>query len=58
MFDEKLVKQTDAHEETNRRDGSAVPRRAAAEYLGRSRALRIAEQYRSMPGAPDCGRLR
>jgi metal-responsive CopG/Arc/MetJ family transcriptional regulator len=61
MFDEKLLEQMDAHEEVKRRGRSAVLRQAAAEYLRRSRARRIAEQYRkayaseSSPGAEFAG---
>ena len=46
MFDEKLLKQLDADREVRRVGRSAVLRRAAAEYLRRSRSKRIAEAYR------------
>jgi metal-responsive CopG/Arc/MetJ family transcriptional regulator len=46
LIDEKLLKRLDADEEVRRAGRSAVLRRAAAEYLRRSRARRIAERYR------------
>jgi metal-responsive CopG/Arc/MetJ family transcriptional regulator len=47
MFDERLLKRLDADAEVRKAGRSAVLRRAAAEYLGRSRKKRIAEAYRS-----------
>jgi metal-responsive CopG/Arc/MetJ family transcriptional regulator len=46
MFDETLLKRLDADAEVRKVGRSAVLRRAAAEYLRRSRARRIAEAYR------------
>ena len=46
MFDEALVKRLDADGEVRKVGRSAVLRRAAAEYLRRSRARRISEAYR------------
>jgi metal-responsive CopG/Arc/MetJ family transcriptional regulator len=46
MFDEDLLKRLDADREVRRVGRSAVLRRAAAEYLRRSRRQRIAEAYR------------
>ena len=46
LIDEKLLRRLDADEEVRRAGRSAVLRRAAAEYLRRSRARRIAEAYR------------
>ncbi len=46
LIDEKLLKHLDADEEVRKAGRSAVLRRAAAEYLRRSRARRIAERYR------------
>jgi len=46
LFDERLLAALDATEEVQRRGRSAVLRRAAAEYLRRSRSRFIAEQYR------------
>jgi metal-responsive CopG/Arc/MetJ family transcriptional regulator len=46
MFDESLLKRLDADAEVRKVGRSAVLRRAAAEYLRRSRAKRIAEAYR------------
>ena len=46
LFDEQLLRVLDADEEVRKHGRSAVLRRAAAEYLRRSRARRIAEQYR------------
>ena len=45
MFDETLRKRLDADAEVRKVGRSAVLRRAAAEYLRRSRAKRIAEAY-------------
>lgn len=46
MFDEELLKRLDADAEVRKVGRSAVLRRAAAEYLRRSRKKRIAEAYR------------
>jgi len=46
LFDERLLAALDANEEVKKRGRSAVLRRAAAEYLRRSRSRLIAEQYR------------
>jgi metal-responsive CopG/Arc/MetJ family transcriptional regulator len=46
MIDEKLLRRLDADEEVRRAGRSAVLRRAAADYLRRSRARNIAEAYR------------
>ena len=46
MFDEVLLKRLDADLEVRKFGRSAVLRRAAADYLRRSRAKRIAEAYR------------
>jgi metal-responsive CopG/Arc/MetJ family transcriptional regulator len=46
MFDEKLLKRLDSDVEVRKFGRSAVLRRAAADYLRRSRAKRIAEAYR------------
>jgi hypothetical protein len=46
MFDESLLKRLDADAEVRRYGRSAVLRRAASEYLRRSRARRIAQAYR------------
>lgn len=46
MFDEELLKRLDADGEVRKVGRSAVLRRAAAEYLRRSRARRISEAYR------------
>jgi hypothetical protein len=46
LFDEPLLKRLDADPEVRRAGRSAVLRRAAAEYLRRSRSRRIAEAYR------------
>lgn len=51
MFDETLLKRLDADAEVRKVGRSAVLRRAAAEYLRRSRARRIAEAYRRAYGA-------
>ncbi|MDQ2970615.1 MAG: ribbon-helix-helix protein, CopG family [Acidobacteriota bacterium] len=45
MIDENLLRRLDADEEVRRAGRSAVLRRAAAEYLRRSRMKRIAEAY-------------
>ncbi len=50
MFDEKLLKQLDVDAEVRKVGRSAVLRRAAAHYLRRSRAKRIAEAYRQAYG--------
>ena len=46
LFDEPLLRRLDSDAEVQKRGRSAVLRRAAAEYLKRSRAKRIAESYR------------
>jgi len=46
LFDERLLGALDADEEVRKHGRSAVLRRAAADYLRRSRSQRIAEQYR------------
>jgi len=46
MFDETLLRRLDADAEVRKVGRSAVLRRAAAEYLRRSRARRIGEAYR------------
>ena len=46
MFDEHLLKRLDADAEVREVGRSAVLRRAATEYLRRSRAKRIAEACR------------
>jgi metal-responsive CopG/Arc/MetJ family transcriptional regulator len=53
MFDEELLKRLDADREVRRVGRSAVLRRAAAEYLRRSRRRRIAEAYRRAYAGPD-----
>ncbi len=45
LIDAELLRRLDADEEVRRAGRSAVLRRAAAEYLRRSRAKRIAEAY-------------
>jgi metal-responsive CopG/Arc/MetJ family transcriptional regulator len=47
MFDETLLKRLDADAEVRKVGRSAVLRRAAAEYLRRSRARRISAAYRT-----------
>jgi metal-responsive CopG/Arc/MetJ family transcriptional regulator len=51
MFDKTLLKRLDADAEVRKVGRSAVLRRAAAEYLRRSRARRIAEAYQRAYGA-------
>ena len=46
LMDESLLRRLDADAEVRRFGRSAVLRRAAAEYLRRSRVRRIAEAYR------------
>jgi len=46
MFDEELLRRLDADAEVRRVGRSAVLRRAAFEYLRRSRAKRVSEAYR------------
>ena len=56
MFDETLLRRLDADAEVKKKGRSAVLRRAAAEYLGRSRRKRIAEAYRAAyKGQPGPG---
>ena len=50
LIDERLLKRLDADEEVRRFGRSAVLRRAAADYLRRSRTRRIAEAYRRAYG--------
>ena len=45
LIDEPLLRRLDADEEVRRFGRSAVLRRAAADYLRRSRARRIAQAY-------------
>lgn len=51
MLDEALLSRLDADEEVRRFGRSAVLRRAAADYLRRSRKQRIAAAYRRAYGA-------
>ena len=46
MFDEELLRRLDSDQEVRQHGRSAVLRRAATEYLRRSRTKRIAETYR------------
>jgi metal-responsive CopG/Arc/MetJ family transcriptional regulator len=46
MFDEVLLRRLDSDAEVKKLGRSAVLRRAAAEYLRRSSAKRIADAYR------------
>lgn len=46
MLDERLLERLDADPEVRRVGRSAVLRRAAADYLRRSRAKRIGDAYR------------
>ncbi len=56
LIDETLLRRLDSDEEVRRVGRSAVLRRAAAEYLRRSRAKRIAEAYRrAYDGAAGLG---
>jgi hypothetical protein len=56
MFDEELLRRLDSDEEVRQHGRSAVLRRAAAEYLRRSRSKRIAEAYRRAYGeSPGLG---
>ncbi len=50
MIDEDLLRRLDADEEVRKKGRSAVLRRAAAEYLRKSRVSRIAEGYRRAYG--------
>jgi metal-responsive CopG/Arc/MetJ family transcriptional regulator len=50
MMDEELLRRLDRDAEVRRAGRSAVLRRAAAEYLRRSSARRIAEAYRKAYG--------
>jgi metal-responsive CopG/Arc/MetJ family transcriptional regulator len=50
LFDEPLLRRLDSDGEVRKFGRSAVLRRAAAEYLRRSRARRIAEAYRKAYG--------
>jgi metal-responsive CopG/Arc/MetJ family transcriptional regulator len=50
LLDEPLLRRLDADEEVRRFGRSEVLRRAAAEYLRRSRARRIAGAYRRAYG--------
>ena len=55
-FDEQLLEELDESEEVKRHGRSAVLRRAAQEYLRRSRRRSIAEQYRkAYAGANSLG---
>ena len=51
LFDEPLLRRLDADTEVRHMGRSAVLRRAAAEYLRRSRKRRIAEAYRRAYGS-------
>ena len=53
LFDEPLLRALDADEEVRKLGRSAVLRRAAAEYLRRSRSRKIAEQYRKAYSGED-----
>jgi metal-responsive CopG/Arc/MetJ family transcriptional regulator len=54
LFDERLLRALDGDEEVRKHGRSAVLRRAAADYLRRSRSRRIAEQYRqAYSGGPQ-----
>jgi metal-responsive CopG/Arc/MetJ family transcriptional regulator len=50
LMDEALLRRLDADDEVRIRGRSAVLRRAASEYLRRSRSKRIAEAYRRAYG--------
>ena len=50
LMDEALLRRLDADDEVRLRGRSAVLRRAASEYLRRSRSRRIAEAYRRAYG--------
>jgi hypothetical protein len=50
LFDEPLLRQLDSDGEVRKFGRSAVLRRAAADYLKRSRKKRIAEAYRRAYG--------
>ena len=50
MMDEDLLQRLDRDSEVRRQGRSAVLRRAAAEYLRRSSARRVAEAYRKAYG--------
>jgi metal-responsive CopG/Arc/MetJ family transcriptional regulator len=50
LMDEALLRRLDADEEVRKSGRSAVLRRAASEYLRRSRSKRIAETYRRAYG--------
>jgi metal-responsive CopG/Arc/MetJ family transcriptional regulator len=50
-FEEELLRALDADEEVKRIGRSAVLRRATREYLRRSAAARIREQYKRAYGA-------
>jgi metal-responsive CopG/Arc/MetJ family transcriptional regulator len=50
LIDEPLLRRLDADAEVKRLGRSEVLRRAASEYLRRSRARRIAEEYRRAYG--------
>lgn len=53
LIDEPLLRRLDADAEVRKFGRSAVLRRAAAEYLRRSRRRRIAEAYRQAYGDAD-----
>lgn len=53
LIDETLLQRLDSDEEVRRVGRSAVLRRAAVEYLRRSRAKRIAQAYRRAYREPD-----
>lgn len=50
LMDEALLRRLDADDEVRLRGRSAVLRRAASEYLRRSRSRRIGEAYRHAYG--------
>ena len=53
MIEDELLKRLDADVEVKQAGRSAVLRRAAREYLRRSRAKRIAEAYRRAYRGPE-----
>ncbi|HEU5251292.1 MAG TPA: hypothetical protein VFW15_14995 [Thermoanaerobaculia bacterium] len=50
LLDEALLRRLDSDEEVRKHGRSAVLRRAAADYLRRSRSKRISEAYRRAYG--------
>ncbi|HTO88938.1 MAG TPA: ribbon-helix-helix domain-containing protein [Thermoanaerobaculia bacterium] len=53
LIDEPLLKRLDSDDEVRRVGRSAVLRRAAAEYLRRSRLKRVSEAYRRAYAVKD-----